>query len=197
MEKAEVFAKTHAIETAYGSYEEVVGDAEVQVVYVGTLHAFHKEHALLAIEAGKHVLVEKPVACTGKDAEEMVARAKAKGVMFLEGMWTRFFPVVEMARHLIGTGAIGRVVALHADFGFNSSDSETYPDSPFFCHGLGGGGLLFVGVYPISMAPFCFGTAMPSKIAAAGVVDMPTGADLSGGIVLEYEGGREGGGWRS
>lgn len=78
---------------------------------------FHQEHALLAIEAGKHVLVEKPVACTGKDAEEMVARAKAKGVMFLEGMWTRFFPVVEMARHLIGTGAIGRVVALHADFG--------------------------------------------------------------------------------
>ena len=57
------------------------------------------------------------MACTGKDAEEMIARAKAKGVLFLEGMWTRFFPVVEMARHLISTGAIGRVVALHADFG--------------------------------------------------------------------------------
>lgn len=78
--------------------------------------------------------------------------------------------------------------------GFNSSDSEGYPDSPFFNHALGGGGLLFVGVYPISMAPLCFGSRMPTKIAAAGVVDAPTGVDLSGGVILEYEGGREGGG---
>jgi predicted dehydrogenase len=72
---------------------------------------------LLALEAGKHVLVEKPVACRAEDGVVMVARAREKELLFLEGMWTRFFPVVEMARYLISSGAIGRVVALHADFG--------------------------------------------------------------------------------
>ena len=103
-------------------------------------------------------------------------------------MWTRFFPAVEAARHLVASGAIGKVVALHADFGFNSSDSEEYPDSPFFRRRLGGGGLLFVGVYPIAMAPFCFGPGMPTRVAAAGVKDEGTGVDLSGGMVLEYAG---------
>lgn len=115
-------------------------------------------------------------------------QARARNRLFLEGMWTRFFPAVEAARHLVASGAIGKVVALHADFGFNSSDSENYPDSPFFRRRLGGGGLLFVGVYPIAMAPFCFGPGMPTRIAAAGVKDEGTGVDLSGGVVLEYGG---------
>jgi hypothetical protein len=116
------------------------------------------------------------------------SQARARQLLFLEGMWTRFFPTVEAARHVVASGCIGKVVALHADFGFNSSDSEAYPDSPFFRRRLGGGGLLFVGVYPIAMAPLCFGPGMPSRVAAAGVRDEGTGVDLSGGVVLEYAG---------
>ncbi len=175
LDKAQEFGAKHGIPKCYGSYEALAADPDVQVVYIGTLHAFHKAHALLAIEAGKHVLVEKPVACTTTDAEEMVARAQAKGVFFLEGMWTRFFPVVEMARHLIEKGMIGKVVALHADFGFNSSDSENYPDSPFFRRTLGGGGCCLWACTPSAWRRFALGPRCPRGLRPRGWWTSPRG----------------------
>ena len=86
-------------------------------------------------------------------------------------MWTRFFPAYEHVRHLINSGHIGEVKAVFSDFGINATEHEVYPTSPFYQHALGGGALLFVGVYPVAVAPFVFGTRFPSTIAATGIVD--------------------------
>ena len=91
-ERAREFADAHGIATAYGSYGEMVESADVDVVYVGTITRLHKEHSLLAIAAGKHVLCEKPLAGNAADAREMYAAAEARGVMLQDAMWTRFFP---------------------------------------------------------------------------------------------------------
>ena len=90
--KAQKFADRHDIASAYGDYEELLALDEVQIVYIGTITPLHKEHTLMAIEAGKHVLCEKPLAANIEDSKEMYAAAEAKGVMLQDAMWTRFFP---------------------------------------------------------------------------------------------------------
>lgn len=106
----------------------------------------------------------------------------------MEGMWTRFFPAVRKAHEVIKSGTIGEVVAVHADFGFNGSDVANYPNHIFYDLHLGGGGLFYVGPYPIAAAMDFLGPAFPSRIAAAGVKDKLTGVDLSGAICLHFEG---------
>ncbi len=106
----------------------------------------------------------------------------------MEGMWTRFFPAVEKAEEIIRSGAIGKVVAVHSDFGFNGADVAEYPDHIFYDLNLGGGGLFYVAPYPVAVALQFLGPAPPSRIAAAGVKDKLTGVDLSGAISLHFEG---------
>jgi predicted dehydrogenase len=123
-EKAAEFARTHGVARAHASYDDLVNDKEVDVVYVGTITRLHKDHALKAIAAGKHVLCEKPLAETEADGRAMYAAARAKGVMLQEGMWTRFFPAVERARELLALGTIGEVRAVQADFPDRSARVE-------------------------------------------------------------------------
>lgn len=130
--KAAAFAEKHGVKSVSPSYQELVASPEVDIVYVGTITALHKEHAMLAIEAGKHCLCEKPIALTVSDAEEMFAAAKAKGLLLLEGMWSRFFPAMEHARAAIEQGQIGDVVMAQSDF----------PDR----------------CYAVQLGPFAFGT---------------------------------------
>lgn len=106
----------------------------------------------------------------------------------MEGMWTRFFPAMVKARKLVEDGVVGDVVAVHSDFGFNGNDVANYPDHPFYDLNLGGGGLFYVGPYPIAAASEFLGPGLPSRIAAAGVKDKFTGVDLSGAISVHYEG---------
>lgn len=106
----------------------------------------------------------------------------------MEGMWTRFFPAVEKAEEIIKSGAIGKVVAVHSDFGFNGADVADYPDHIFYNLNLGGGGLFYVASYPVAVALQFLGPTSPSRIAAAGVKDKLTGVDLSGAISLHFEG---------
>lgn len=106
----------------------------------------------------------------------------------MEGMWTRFFPAVEKAQEIVNSGAIGKVVAVHSDFGFNGADVANYPDHIFYDLNLGGGGLFYVAPYPVAAALQFLGPASPSRIAAAGVKDKLTGVDLSGAISLHFEG---------
>lgn len=106
----------------------------------------------------------------------------------MEGMWTRFFPAVEKAEEIIRSGAIGKVVAVHSDFGFNGADVADYPNHIFYDLDLGGGGLFYVAPYPVAVALQFLGPASPSRIAAAGVKDKLTGVDLSGAISLHFEG---------
>ena len=114
--KAEEFAQRLGIQKAYGSYGELVNDEEVDIVYVGTITRLHKEHTLLALNAGKHVLCEKPLATSLADAEEMYAAAKANKVMLQDAMWTRFFPAVEHAKTAITRGDIGEPLMVQSDF---------------------------------------------------------------------------------
>ena len=115
-DRAKEFASQHGIETAYGSYAEMLASPDVDVVYIGTIGELHKEHSLMAIEAGKHVLCEKALAENVDDAREMYAAAEKQDVMLQDGVWTRFFPAVEHARTAIESGAIGEVVMVQADF---------------------------------------------------------------------------------
>jgi dihydrodiol dehydrogenase / D-xylose 1-dehydrogenase (NADP) len=115
-DRAKAFAAQHGVEKAYGGYENMLASPDVDIVYVGTIGRLHKEHSLMAIEAGKHVLCEKALANNVADAREMYAAANKNNVMLQDGMWTRFFPAVEHARSLIEAGAIGDVLMVQADF---------------------------------------------------------------------------------
>lgn len=115
-DRAQAFASQYGFDAAYGSYAEMVASPDVDIVYIGTSDRFHREHTLMAIAAGKHVLCEKALAENVADAQEMYAAAEKQNVMLQEGMWTRFFPAVEHARSLIEAGAIGDVVMVQSDF---------------------------------------------------------------------------------
>ena len=115
LEKARDFAQTHGIEKFYNDYAEMVKSPDIDIVYVGTPDSLHKEHCLLALNAGKHVLCEKDLAQSVTDAEEMYAAAKKNKVMLQDGVWTRFFPAVEHDRMLLDIGAIGDVVMVQSD----------------------------------------------------------------------------------
>lgn len=115
-DRATEFAAQHGIESAYGDYASMLASPDVDIVYVGTIPDFHREHTLLAIEAGKHVLCEKPFAANGDDARAMYAAAEKNNVMVQHGLWTRFFPAVEHARFAIESGEIGDVMMVQADF---------------------------------------------------------------------------------
>ena len=142
--RAQAFADALDIPKAYDSYTEMVAADDVDIVYVGTITRLHKEHSLLAIDAGKHVLCEKPLAENADDAREMYAAAEAKGVMLQDAMWTRFFPAVEHARHAIETGVIGDVSLVQSDF--------------------------FDPIYTIQAAPLAFGAdAEVTNVTAAGL----------------------------
>ncbi|CAM9907701.1 unnamed protein product [Discosporangium mesarthrocarpum] len=188
LDRSVAFAELHGIRSRYGNYEDVAKDPDVEICYVGMLHPFHFENARMALNNGKHVLVEKPFTCTLSDTQELVRLAKEKGLFMMEGMWTRFFPAVEKAKKLVDDGELGDIVAVHSDFGFNGGDVAHYPDHPFYDHKLGGGGLFYVGAYPVAAAVQMFGSEEPTRVAVAGVKDELTGVDLSGAISLHYKG---------
>lgn len=115
-DNAHAFAAAHGVDKAYDTYEDMIAAPDLDIVYVGTPDTVHKEHCLMAIEARKHVLCEKALAASVADAEEMYAAAERHDVLLQDGVWSRFFPAMEHARHLIQEGAIGDVVMVQADF---------------------------------------------------------------------------------
>jgi len=115
-DKAKAFAAQHGVEKAYGGYARMLASPDVDVVYIGTIDRLHKEHCLMAIEAGKHVLCEKAMATNAADAQEMYAAANKNNVMLQDGVWSRFLPAVEYARYLMEADEIGDVVMVQADF---------------------------------------------------------------------------------
>lgn len=181
--RADEFAKTHGIDRAYGSYEDLVSDPNVDIVYIASPHSEHREHALLAIAAGKHVLIEKPVAISAGEATDIVDAARAAGVFAMEAMWTRFLPKFTVINQLLDDGALGDLHVVVADLGFNA-DFE--PDSRLFNPALGGGGLLDLGVYPIWFAQFALG--VPSVVHAHGSLSS-TGVDDQVSLALEHTSG--------
>jgi len=178
------FADKRNIPRRHASYQALASDPDVDVVYIATPHPFHAENATLCLEAGKAVLCEKPFCVNAAEAERVVGLAREKGLFLMEGMWTRFFPLMGEVRRLVSEGALGEVRMLNVDFGFRADPD---PASRLFAPGLGGGALLDVGVYCVSFASMVLGR--PSR--SVGISHLgETGVDEQASVVLEHEGGR-------
>ena len=187
LERAQAFADKHGIAEAYGDYDGMLQDDQIDVVYVGNVHAFRREIGKKCILANKHVLLEKPFSCTAEDAEYLIDLAKERNVFIMEGMWTRFFPAVEQARRLVfDDGLLGEVVSVFSDFNFNAADSEEYPSSFVYNRKLGGGASLLTGPYPIAAATLFFPGLTPNSVKITGQVDPLTGVDLQAAIAMSF-----------
>lgn len=182
---ATAFAAEFGIPHAHGSYEQLVADPEVDAVYVATPHPFHAEGALLAIEAGKHVLVEKPFTLNAQQARRIADAARSAGVIAMEAMWTRYLPHMVYLRELLAAGAIGDVRTVIAD---HTQALPTDPAHRLQNPALGGGALLDLGIYPVSFAIDVLG--LPTEVMAHATMT-PTGVDRQTAIVFEHEGGRQ------
>lgn len=177
------FAATHGIPTAHGSYEDLVADPRVDVVYIATPHHLHLANAQAALLAGKHVLVEKPFTLNAPQARAVLDLARDRGLLALEAMWTRFLPHLAFVREVLASGTIGELRSLHADHTQAlPTDAAHRLNDP----ALGGGALLDLGVYPLSLAHDLLGR--PRRVLAHGVLG-PTGVDESVATILEHDGG--------
>lgn len=183
-EKANTFAQEFGMPVAYGSYEALIADANVDAIYVATPHPFHKEHSIACLQAGKPVLCEKPFAINAGEVQAMIDASRAANTFLMEAMWTRFLPVNLKVCQWIAEGKIGEPRFLLADFGFRSGIN---PQGRLFNPELGGGALLDVGIYPISYASMIF-DAQPNKIFAAGELG-DTGVDYQTSLLFTYRNG--------
>jgi predicted dehydrogenase len=183
--KAEAFAATHGIPNVHTSYESLVADPEVDAIYVATPHPMHAADATLALNAGKHVLVEKAFTLNQTEAQQIVDLADSKGLVILEAMWTRFLPHVVRLRELIAEGVIGEVRTVIAD---HNQSLPTNPEHRLQDPKLGGGALLDLGIYPVSFAWDMLGA--PTTVHA---ISSPTatGVDRQTAILLGYEDGQQ------
>jgi predicted dehydrogenase len=182
-ETAEEFGERFGVPNRYASYEALVADPEVDAVYVGTPHPMHHPDALLALRAGKPVLVEKPFTMNAAEAEELVATARAEGLFLMEAMWTRFLPGIVEIRRLLSEGALGEIATVSADHGQWFAEDR---DFRLFAPELGGGALLDLGIYPVSFASMVLGT--PDRVVALADPAF-TGVDATTSILLGHPGG--------
>ena len=183
-EKADRFARIAGARRSHGSYEALVSDPGVEVVYIATPHAMHKRNCLLALEAGKAVLCEKPFAMDAEEAREVIAVARQRRLFCMEAMWMHFLPGMQKAMELLATGAIGEARMLTADFG---SPTKFDPRGRFFNSALGGGAMLDRGVYPLALAWRIFGR--PDKVNAMSTL-ASTGVDEHSSVTIGYPGGQ-------
>ena len=185
-EAAAEFAATHGGDgcRAHASYEDLVADEEVDVVYVASPHALHLEHARLALAAGKHVLCEKPLALNLGEAEQMVAAAQEHDRFLMEGMWTACHPVVRAVVDGVRSGRFGTPRQVHADLGFVVGVRDA--DDRLVDVTLGAGALLDMGIYPLTLADLVLGPA--EELTGTAVLDQQ-GVDWDVAISGRYAGG--------
>lgn len=160
--KAKEFANQFKIHKAYGSYQELVEDPDIDVVYIGIPHSEHKSSAELCITHGKAVLCEKPFTMNQKEAQYLISLAKEYNVFMMEAMWTKFLPVTKVVKQWIQDGRIGNVKYYDASFGFLS---EFNASGRLYNPSLGGGALLDVGIYPIAYVIHMMGK-LPDQVVS-------------------------------
>jgi len=181
---AESIAQEHDIPSACGRYEEILEDPQVDAVYIPLPNHLHREWTLRALEAGKHVLCEKPLAMNAREAESMVQASRERGLLLMEALMYRFHPRSRQVKALIDEGAIGDPRLVRAAFCFSHPD----PSDIRFRPEMGGGALLDVGCYGVSLARWLFG-AEPERVQAVAEYG-PTGIDLTLIGLLEFPGKR-------
>ncbi len=188
IEKSIDFGKKYGvnIDKCLSSYEDLVCDDDIDVVYIAVPHVFHKDLSILCLKNNKAVLCEKPVAMNVTEINEVIALAKEKNLFFMEAMKTRFLPVIQKVKKVIESGDIGEVRLLKADFGFNNKFD---PNSRLFNKSLGGGALLDVGIYNVSFSTFIY-NELPEEIYS-NMLESSSNVDLSGSICLTYSNGRQ------
>uniref|UniRef100_A0A8C8YAA4 Trans-1,2-dihydrobenzene-1,2-diol dehydrogenase n=1 Tax=Prolemur simus TaxID=1328070 RepID=A0A8C8YAA4_PROSS len=163
LSRAKEFARKYDIPKAYGSYEELAKDPNVEVAYIGAQHPQHKAAVLLCLAAGKAVLCEKPLGVNAAEVREMVAEARTRGLFLMEAIWTRFFPASETLRSVLAQGTLGDLRVARVEFGSNLSHVPRVTD-----WAQAGGGLLDLGIYCVQFISMVFGGQKPEKISAIG-----------------------------
>jgi dihydrodiol dehydrogenase / D-xylose 1-dehydrogenase (NADP) len=181
LDQAQEFARMHGVKQAYGSYEELARDPEVQIVYVSNIHTGHEATSTLMMHHGKHVLCEKPAAMNARETKAMVHKAQQTGLFLAVGMWSRFFPSTQLVRELIQSGTLGEVHQFFGRMFFHMPEDL----ARMYKLELGGGALLDLGVYPISMASCVYGCQPASTVQAIGDLHK-TGVDTLGCVNLKY-----------
>lgn len=183
LEKAEEFAKLNHVEKAYGSYEEMLQDEQVELVYVATPHSHHLEHGKLCIKYGKPILMEKAFTANADQARELLDCARDRGVFITEAIWTRYMPSRKKIDHIIASGQLGEICSLTANLGYALTDKKRMTDPA-----LAGGALLDVGIYPLNFASMVLGNDVEKMTSAC--VKYKTGVDAQDSIILSYPGGK-------
>lgn len=168
---------------AYGSYEAMMDDPAVELVYIATPHPMHRENALMCIRHGKPVLCEKPFTVNAREAEEVLCLAREKGVFITEAIWTRYMPLSQTIGEIVASGVIGAPVMISANLGYPIAHKERSREPA-----LAGGALLDLGIYPINFASMVFGGDVEE--IASSCVKMPTGVDAQNSITITFGGGR-------
>lgn len=183
-EKAASFAQKHGCKKYYASYAEMLEDPKVDIVYVATPNNLHYTHTMMALEAGKHVLCEKPFAITCEQAMAMMRTSRENNLFLMEALWSRFLPSVIETKRLLDSGEIGNPLLLQAEFGIHPSYD---PNSRLFDPKLGGGSIPDIGIYPIFLALYLLGEPISLDIES---VPAPTGVDMTTTIVMKHKEGR-------
>lgn len=181
--KARNFAKQWNFTHAYGSYEEMLDDEGVDLVYIATPHSHHYDHTRLSLLKGKPVLCEKSFTANAKQAEALIQLAKEKNLFLTEAIWTRYMPLSQTIRELIDNGVIGQPILLTANLGYPNYDWERMHKPE-----LAGGALLDLGVYTLNFAAMAFGTDIVKTTSTC--IKSATGIDSQNSITLEYADGK-------
>jgi predicted dehydrogenase len=179
--RSKAFADTFAVPAAYGSYEELAAAPDLDIVYVSTPHNFHHSAASLAIEAGKHVLVEKPIGLNAAQARDIARQARAAGVFAAEAMWSFFLPKFDVVRQILEAGTLGTVTTVLAEYGEHFERSHR-----IFDPALAGGPLLDLGTYPLALITEVLGA--PQQVRALGQ-QHESGVNAQLSAVMEFAGG--------
>ena len=184
LENAQKFAATFG-GTAYGSYEELVADPSIDAIYVATPHPAHHDNVILALNAGKPVLCEKPFSVNAHEAQAMIDAAARNGVALMEAMWARFLPHYAKVREIVDSGVLGPILSIHADHGQRLADQGI---ARLIEPALAGGALLDLGIYPVSFAHMILGT--PAQITSTAVMT-DKGVDAQTSMIFTYEDGAQ------
>jgi predicted dehydrogenase len=186
LERAHAYGDRYGVAGRYDDTVEFAADPGIDAVYIATPQSRHMEDALTALRAGKHVLCEKPCALNQRQVTQMVDEARARGVFFMEAIWSRFLPAYRALVNVVGSGRLGEPLLVEADFGFRRPFDREHR---LFRADLGGGGLLDLGIYPLQLCTLLLGPV--EQVAAEGVIGQ-TGVDEHVAAVLRHARGRLG-----
>lgn len=183
LQKAKAFAKEHGFQHAFGSYEGMLADENVELIYIATPHSHHYGHIKMCLEAGKHVLCEKSFTVNEKQAAEVFRIAREKNLLLTEAIWTRYMPSRKIINDLLDQKVIGEVQKMTANLNYPLLDKERIVKPE-----LAGGALLDVGIYPLNFAYMHFGDHVKKIISVAQMTD--AGVDEENAMILQYEDGK-------